>query len=338
MNISDKKNFSISKSSIILALILALMSIFSLFLGVIDIDLQGLISFDRKQCFFLLESRIPRLLAILCTGVGLSIAGLIMQQLCMNKFISPTTGATISSAELGILIALIFIPKSNLVSRGIFAFIFALLGSWIFVAFIMKIRFKDIVMVPLVGIMFSDIIRGITSFIAYKFDMTQALSSWLAGHFSLIMKGNYEILYLVLPLSIAAFVFSNYFNIVGMGKDFSSNLGLNYNFVLFSGLTLAAALTASIVVTVGSISYVGLIIPNIVTMFKGDRLKGTLVDTALFGAIFVLACDILARLIIFPYELPINLISGIAGSIIFIILLFYRLKKGRKRPVFRIKK
>ena len=129
---------------------------------------------------------------------------------------------------------------------------------------------------------------------------------------------------------ILAFVFANYFNIVGMGRNFAQNLGVPYNVVLFLGLTIAAMITASIVVVVGSISYIGLIVPNVVAMFKGDKIRGTLVDTALFGAIFVLACDMIGRVVIYPYELPIELIVGILGSIIFIGLLFYRLKNGRK--------
>lgn len=115
-----------------------------------------------------------------------------------------------------------------------------------------------------------------------------------------------------------------------MGKDFSRNLGVPYNFVLFLGLTIAAMITASVVVVVGSISYIGLIVPNVVAMFKGDRIRETLVDTALFGAVFVLACDMIGRVVIAPYELPIELIVGIIGSILFIGLLLYRLKNGRK--------
>jgi len=298
---SCHKGIKITKSTVILAVILITISLLSLFVGPVDISIRELFLANQVQWFFFLVSRIPRLLAILFSGIGMSIAGLIMQQLCMNKFIAPTTGATISSAEFGILIALVFLPNSNLVGRAIFAFLFALIGTWIFVAFVMKIQFKDVILVPLVGIMFSNIIRGITSFIAYSFDMTQAISSWLVGHFSLVMQGNYEIVYLVLPLSFLAFIFANHFNIVGMGRNFSTNLGVNYNLILFLGLTIASALTASVVVTVGSISYIGLIIPNIVTMFKGDKLKGTLIDTALLGALFVLVCDIIARIIIYPY-------------------------------------
>lgn len=316
--------------TVILGVLLLILSVLSLFVGVIDVAPEQLLSGDLEAWELLLISRLPRLLAILCTGTGMSAAGLIMQQLCMNKFVSPTTGSTISAAKLGILIALVFMPNSTLWSRALFSFAFALLGTWIFVWFIQRIQFKDTVMVPLIGIMFGNIIGGVTSFIAYRFEMTQALSSWETGHFSLILRGRYEIVYLVVPLLILAFIFSNHFNIVGMGKDFSQNLGVNYKAVLFMGLTIAAAITASVVVVVGSVSYIGLIVPNIIAMFKGDKIRGTLVDAALFGALFVLVCDVIARIVIAPYELPIALIIGIIGSILFIAILFHRLKHGRK--------
>ena len=308
-------------TEIILAIILLALSLISIFVGVIDIDIKDLLTNDNNALMIFVVSRLPRLLAIICTGMGMSVAGLIMQQLCMNKFVSPTTGATISSAQLGILLALLFIPNSTLWQRAGFAFVTAILGTWVFVWFIQKVQYKDVVMVPLVGIMFGNVIGGITNFLAYKYEMTQALSTWLVGHFSLVLKGRYEIVYMVVPLIILAFVFANHFNIVGMGKDFSKNLGVPYDIVLFGGLTIAAMITASVVVVVGSISYIGLIVPNIVAMFKGDKIRGTLIDTALFGAIFVLVCDMIGRIVIKPYELPIELIVGILGSIIFIGML-----------------
>ncbi|WP_242828293.1 ABC transporter permease [Mediterraneibacter gnavus] len=310
---------------------LFVVSVCSLFIGVMDANLASLMQGNPEVLRLFLISRIPRLLAILCTGIGMSTAGLIMQQLCMNKFVSPTTGATISSAQLGILLALVFLPESTLLGRAVFAFVAAILGTWIFVWFVQKIRFKDVVLVPLVGIMFGNVIGGITSFIAYQYEMNQALSTWLVGHFSMVLRGRYEIVYLTVPLVVLAFVFANHFNIVGIGKEFSQNLGVPYNLVLFMGLTIAAMITASVVVVVGSISYIGLIVPNIVTMFKGDKIRGTLADTALFGALFVLVCDMIARVVIAPYELPIELIVGILGSILFVGLLLYRLKNRGRR-------
>lgn len=320
------------KSTLILAAVLLVCSGISLLIGAADFGVSDVLNGNWEALEILVLSRLPRLLAILCTGMGMSVAGLIMQQLCMNKFVSPSTGATISSAQLGILFAFLFMPGSTLWVRAGFAFVSAIAGTWIFVAFIQRIQFKDVVMVPLVGIMFGNVIGGITNYLAYKYEMTQALSSWLVGHFSLVMKGRYELVILVVPLVLAAFLFANHFNIVGMGKDFSKNLGVPYNAVLFLGLTIAATITASIVVVAGSISYVGLIVPNLVTMFKGDKLRGTLADTALFGALFVLVCDMLGRIVIAPYELPIELIVGILGSLIFIGLLWMRLN-GKARIV-----
>ena len=240
-----------------MALALLVLSIWSLFLGVIDINLSGLLSGELEQLEIFLISRLPRLLAILCTGVGMSVAGLIMQQLCMNKFVSPTTGATISSAQFGILLALLFLPNSTLWGRALFSFVFAVLGTWTFVWFIQRIQFKDVVMVPLVGIMFGNVIGGLTNYLAYQYEMTQALSTWTVGHFSMVLRGRYELVYLIVPLVTLAFLFANHFNIVGMGKDFSKNLGVPYNLVLFLGLTIAAMITASVVVVVGSISQCG---------------------------------------------------------------------------------
>lgn len=324
-----------NRTTIILLVLLIVLSLASLFIGVIDIDMDSLMAGGFELEVFLL-ARIPRLLAILCTGVGMSVSGLIMQQLCMNKFVSPTTGATMQSAQFGICIAMLFFPTMGLWVRTIFAFILSVAGTLAFVFFVQRIQVKDTVLVPLVGIMFGNVIGGVTSFLAYQAEITQQLSTYFSGSFALIIKGNYELVYLVLPLVIMAFIYANHFNIVGMGEDFSRNLGVNYKFVLILGLSISALITASIIVIVGQISYIGLIVPNIVSMYKGDKIRGTLVDTAIFGASFVLLCDMIARSLIMPYEIPIELVVGIIGSIIFIAMLFYKLKHGKRsfRSVF----
>lgn len=318
--------------TVALIVLLVVLAPISLFIGVINLSVIELFDGNFEQIELMLISRLPRLMAILCTGVGMSVAGLIMQQLCMNKFVSPTTGATVSSAQFGILLAMVFFQNSTLVDKTIFAFITAIAGTWIFVIFIQRIKFRDIIMVPLVGIMFGNIISGVTEFISYGNGMNQAMTSWLVGDFSLILRGRYEIVFLVVPLLVIAFIFANHFNIVGMGQDFSKNLGVNYNLVLFAGLSIAALITASVVVTVGSIPYLGLIVPNIISMFRGDKIRGSLLHTALFGAVFVLICDIIGRVINYPYEIPISMTVGVIGSLIFTGLIFKRLSpsSGRK--------
>lgn len=308
------------KARRILIILLILLSITSIFIGALQLNIIDIIS-DPDALETLFISRVPRLITVILTAVALSVSGLLMQKLVMNNFVSPSTGATLASAQLGIVISLVFISNSPLWFKSIFAFIFSIVGTMLFIAFVNIMNFKNKVMVPLVGIMFGYIISGLTQFLAFNFDLTQTLSTWMVGNFSLILRGRYEIVYITLPLIILAYIYAKYFNIVGMGKDMSKNLGVSYDVILILGLAISSILAASTVVVVGSISYVGLIIPNIVSQFQGDDIKKTLVNTSLAGATYLLFCDIIARLIIFPYELPVELVSGVFGSIIFILLL-----------------
>lgn len=306
---------------IYLFIVLIILSIISLFVGVTNISVNDILSFNIDKIQILLISRLPRLIAIIVAGVGLSISGLIMQQISKNKFVSPTTAATADFAKLGILFCIMIIPGATIMQKMIISFIFAGLGTILFMKMIKAIKIKNIIFVPLIGMMLGKIIGSITTFFAYKYDLVQNISSWMEGDMSLIMKGSYELLYLSVPMVIIAFLYANKFTIVGMGEDFAINLGVNYNFVVNVGLAIVSLICAVTIITVGNIPFLGLIIPNIVSLYSGDNLKKTLYHTALLGPIFLLACDILGRFIIFPFEMSISLTVGVIGSIIFLYII-----------------
>ena len=304
-----------------LFIILIILSIISLFVGVTNISVNDILSFNIDKIQILLISRLPRLIAIIVAGVGLSISGLIMQQISKNKSVSPTTAATADFAKLGILFCIMIIPGATIMQKMIISFIFAGLGTILFMKMIKAIKIKNIIFVPLIGMMLGKIIGSITTFFAYKYDLVQNISSWMEGDMSLIMKGSYELLYLSIPMVIIAFLYANKFTIVGMGEDFAINLGVNYNFVVNVGLAIVSLICAVTIITVGNIPFLGLIIPNIISLYSGDNLKKTLYHTALLGPIFLLACDILGRFIIFPFEMSISLTVGVIGSIIFLYMI-----------------
>lgn len=306
---------------IYLFIVLIILSIISLFVGVTNISVNDILSFNIDKIQILLISRLPRLIAIIVAGVGLSISGLIMQQISKNKFVSPTTAATADFAKLGILFCIMIIPGATIMQKMIISFIFAGLGTILFMKMIKAIKIKNIIFVPLIGMMLGKIIGSITTFFAYKYDLVQNISSWMEGDMSLIMKGSYELLYLSIPMVIIAFLYANKFTIVGMGEDFAINLGVNYNFVVNVGLAIVSLICAVTIITVGNIPFLGLIIPNIISLYSGDNLKKTLYHTALLGPIFLLACDILGRFIIFPFEMSISLTVGVIGSIIFLYMI-----------------
>ncbi|HBO39415.1 MAG TPA: iron ABC transporter permease [Pasteurellaceae bacterium] len=311
-----------------LLILLFLLSIVSLFLGVSTVNLQGLLKYEPEQWRIFLNSRLPRLISILIAGAALSICGLVMQQLSRNRFVSPTTAGTMDSARLGILISILFFPSSSVLLKTVIAIAVSFAGTLLFMTILSRLKFKDTIFVPLVGIMFGNIISSVTAFIAYQQDLLQNLAGWLQGDFSLVMAGRYEILYFSIPALIVAYLFANRFSIVGMGQDFATNLGLNYQQVLYLGLAIVSTVSSIIIISVGVIPFLGLIVPNLVTLYLGDNLKKILSHTALLGAVFVLLCDILGRSVIYPYEIPINTMVGVFGCGIFLYLLFKRYQNG----------
>lgn len=310
-----------TKKSLIATTII--LSVISLFVGVSDINFFNI---GAEEIEVLMISRIPRVLSILVAGIGMSISGVIMQQISNNKFISPTTAATVDSAKLGVLFSLIVFNSATIMQKMFLSFVFAIIGTFIFMAILKKIKFKNVIFIPLVGIMLGNVISSITDFFAFKYNLTQNMGAFMQGSFSSVIKGNYEILYLSIPLVIIAFSYVHKFTLAGMGEEMSVSLGLNYKRVTNIGIILVALISALVVITVGSIPFIGLIIPNIVSIWKGDNLKNNMPLVALLGSSFLLACDILSRLIIFPYEIPIDLTVGVIGGIIFLYLIFRRNK------------
>lgn len=311
-----------------LASALIIFSFISIFIGVSSISILDIFTLTEDQRHVLVVSRIPRLVSILIAGASMSVCGLIMQQLSHNKFVSPTTAGTLDSARLGVLVSLMIFTTASPLQKMLVSFIFALLGTFIFMKVLEKIKFKDAIFIPLVGLMFGNIISSISTFFAYRHDLIQNMSSWMQGDFSMIMSGNYELMYVSIPILGVAYLYANKFTIAGMGEDFAKNLGLDYRQVVNIGLIIVALVTASVVLSIGVIPFLGLIIPNIVTIYQGDHLKNNLLHTALLGAFFVLMCDIIGRVVIYPYEIPISLTVGVIGSGIFIYLLLRRKKYG----------
>lgn len=307
-----------------LLLLLMILSIASLFIGVSSLSIRDVLAFNEEKIHLLLISRVPRLMSILVAGVGLSVSGLIMQQISRNKFVSPTTAATADFAKLGVLFTMMYGGRMSQVAQMTTAFVFAMAGTLLFMSIMKHIKIKNIIFVPLVGLMLGKVVGSITSYFAYKYDLVQNLTSWMEGNLSVIMSGNYEMLYLSIPVVVIGFLYANQLTIAGMGEDFAKNLGLNYQVIVNIGLGIVSLITAVTLVTVGNIPFLGLIIPNIVSLYAGDNLRHSLYHTALIGPIFLLMCDILGRVVIYPFEVSIGMMVGVIGGAIFLTMIVRR--------------
>jgi iron complex transport system permease protein len=296
----------------------------SLFVGVADISMADIIGRDMDKLALITISRIPRTAALILAGVGMSVSGVIMQQMTQNKFVAPTTAGTLEAAKMGLLIFLLFVPAAGTAMKMLLAFLFTFLASILFLAIVRKIRFRNVVFVPLVGLMFGGIIGSVTTLIAVRMNIVQDSNAWMMGDFSGILQGRYELIYLSLPAIAVTYLYASKFTVIGMGEEFSRNLGLNYRAVMNIGLFCVSLTVSAVVITAGAIPFLGLIVPNVVSLLFGDNLKKTLPYVALSGAIFLLLCDIAGRVVIYPYEIPIGVSVSIIGAVIFLVMLLWK--------------
>lgn len=307
---------------ICLGLIL-LLSLISLFTGVIELSPGALLQ-DPEALQLLAVSRLPRTAAAVLTGCSMAVSGQIMQILVRNKFVEPISAGTGQAAALGILISVLVFPAAGLAVKMALAAGTALLGTLGFVALVQRLPPTQPLLVPLVGLVYGGILGAVMVFIAYQADLVQYVDIWMLGEFSGVMRGRYELLWLAGIAAFGSYLIADQFAILGLGRDLSLSLGLNHRQVMAMGLICVSLVSALTVVTVGMLPFVGLVIPNLVSRRLGDNLRATLPVTALLGGVFVLGCDILARIVRHPYEVPVGTIFGVLGTLAFLWLIYAR--------------
>jgi iron complex transport system permease protein len=306
-----------------------ILALISLLIGASDLSLAALFSPQEgeRAVQILVVSRIPRTVALILAGTAMAVAGLIMQMLTQNRFVEPSTAGTVESACLGLLVVTLYAPDLPVIGKMLVAAAFALAGTALFLRILRRVPLRSVLTVPLVGIMLGGIISAITTFFAYRFDLMQSLNAWTTGDFSGVLRGRYELLWVTFVLTLLAYAAADRLTLAGMGRDFATNLGLRYRSIVSFGLIIVSMVTATVVVTVGMMPFLGLIVPNVVSMMIGDNMRRALPWVAVMGAGLVLACDVVGRVVYYPYEVPIGTIMGIVGSALFLILLL----KGRER-------
>ncbi|RBP62215.1 iron complex transport system permease protein [Brevibacterium sanguinis] len=294
----------------------------SLFTGVYDIVGAE----DGGEMFQI--TRVPRTIALVLAGAAMAMCGLVMQLLTQNRFVEPTTTGTTEWAGLGLMLTVILYPDASILARMLGAIIAAFIGTLVFFLFLRRVSLKSSLIVPIVGIMLGAVVGAISTFVAVQTDMLQNLGIWFAGSFTSILRGQYEILWVVALVVVAVFITADRFTAAGLGKEISTNIGLNYNQIILIGTILVAIATGVVTVVVGNLPFLGLIVPNVVSMLRGDDLRSNLPWVCLLGIAIVTICDIVGRIIIMPFEVPVSLILGIVGAAVFVILLLRQRSRG----------
>lgn len=267
-------------------------------------------------------TRVPRTLALVLAGAAIATSGLVMQMLTQNRFVDATTSGTTEWAALGLLLTALLLPDLGLVGKMVVASCFAFAGSMLFMLILSRVVIRTTLVVPLIGIMLGAVVGAVTTFLAAQFNLLQMLGTWFMGSFTSVVRGRYEVLWVVAVVTILVFVLADRITVAGLGKDVATSIGVSYQTILVSGTALVAIAAGVTVVVVGFLPLLGLVVPNIVAMIRGDNVRSNLPWVALGGVALVTLCDIIGRLIIRPFEVPVSMVLGLVGAVVFIVLLF----------------
>ncbi|SFI23641.1 iron complex transport system permease protein [Tindallia magadiensis] len=291
------------------------LAVISLFTGYYDIRGQE----DGMK--MLLITRVPRTAALMLTGAAMSMAGLVMQLITQNRLVEPTTTGTIEWSGLGLMFVYLFFPAPSLLLRMTGAIIFSFVGTMIFFLFLRSVKLRSSLIVPIIGMMLGAVISAISTFIGLVFDMTQNIETWFVGSFAPVQIGRYEYLWLIVGVVLLIFLYADRLTLAGLGEDIATNLGVNYNRIVLTGTGLISLAVGIVAAVIGNLPFLGLIVPNVVSMYRGDDLRSNLPWVCVLGMGTLTLCDIISRTIIMPFEVPVSLILGMAGSVVFIAIL-----------------
>ncbi|WP_269317686.1 ABC transporter permease [Exiguobacterium sp. KJ 601] len=313
-----------TKSFVFTVIIVLGLAVLSLFTGVYDLSRT-----DGFDMFWI--TRVPRTTALMLTGAAMAMAGLVMQLITQNRLVEPTTTGTLEWAGLGLLTVYLLVPAPSLMMRMTGAIVFSFIGTMVFFWFLRSVKLRSSLIVPIIGLMLGAVISAISTFLGLFFRASQAIEGWFVGSFASVQIGRYEYLWVIIVVTVLIFLLANRLTLAGLGEDIATSLGVNYNQLMMMATGLIALSVGVVATVIGNLPFLGLIVPNLVSMFRGDDLRSNLPWVCLVGMGAILVSDLISRTIIMPFELPVSLILGTVGAIVFIMILMRQRKKGGVR-------
>lgn len=282
----------------------------------------------------ILSVRLPRILCVALVGASLSLCGVAMQGLLKNPLADGSTLGVSSGASLGAVIAIAFgitIPSLPFAGTMVLAMVFAFLSLVIILSLAYRLDHSLATnTIILIGVIFSMFVSSILSLvITFASDKLQSITFWTMG--SLAGSSYKNALVLLVSLVVfgsAIFRYARELNAFAIGEDNARHIGVNVKRVKLVVLIAASALIGVCVSIGGTIGFVGLVTPHMVRMIVGPNHKRLLPATVFGGATFLMLCDLVARILLDPKELPIGVVTSFVGAILFVVI-FYQTRRGK---------
>ena len=278
----------------------------------------------------LLDIRLPRILAALLIGAALAVSGTAFQALFINPLVSPGILGVLAGASFGAALGMMLANSWLVVQCSTLAFGFAAVGVAVGIARLF--RSHSIIMLVLGGIISGAFFTALLSIAKYAADPTNQLPAivyWLMGN--LAAADRPTILTVSVPMLLGIVLLlchGGRLNVMSMGEEEASALGINVKQVRMTVIFLATMVSALTVVIGGIIGWVGLIIPHICRMLVGPDNRLLLPAAALLGATYLLVVDNVCRLL-FTFEIPTGIVTSLIGIPFFVLVLNNVRRGGR---------
>lgn len=299
----------------------------SLKIGKVNSSLESVFDFDvlmavvknydenNIEQFIMKEIRIPRIIGAILGGSFLAVSGAVMQSITRNYLADPSVVGVNAGASLGLTIGYFSLNGNTSYYQNVF---FAMCGATVATVFIFiiagQIKGKDAkIKLIIVGSALGMLFSAISNVIGFGSDLKKDLNMWSSVGVVGMKWAGIHVLYLGFVGLFLSLLFSRQFTILGMGDETAISLGGNIHRIKCVGILAVVLMTAPVVSVIGSISFVGLMLPNIVKMLCGEDYRIIIPFSAVGGAIFFLYSDIISRLLNYPYETPIGSITSALG-------------------------
>ena len=313
---------------IILIIVLIAVSLFAMTVGAADISVKNLFNIlinkhESWQYTVLMKIRMPRIIMGFAVGGALGLAGALLQGIFRNPLVEPYTLGISGGASLGVCLVIIFHLASiiGIIAYPLFGFLGAILTMVVIYATAIRKGGMKINNLLLTGVMLSFICSSAVMLMMSLSGVKelQSIVFWTMGSLD---ETNTGLIYLIVAVSILGLAASYFFcldlNGFTIGEEEAAHIGINTERTKKWVFILASVLTGLSVSVAGIIGFVGLVVPHIIRMFTGPDHRILLIASFLSGGIFLIICDTIARTVISPLELPVGVITGIIGGILFI--------------------
>lgn len=319
-----------SISLIVLSILLIATILLALSIGEINFSLSEIIDILSKKTgieyTIISKIRFPRIILGLSVGGALSLSGVILQGIYRNPLVEPYTMGISGGAALGVAITIVF--GLNLLIGSFIIPFSGFIGAvtTVFLVYFLSIRQShfNITRMLLIGVMISFMASSAMMFLMSitTAENLHSIVFWVMGSLDepdlFLVK---IVFFSAVSGLLISYLFSNQLNALRLGESKAKHLGVNTNLTIRVLFITASLLTGISVAVTGVIGFVGLIIPHLLRILIGSDLRILLITSFLGGGIFLILCDLIARTIIAPNELPIGVITGMIGGLIFIVVL-----------------